>query len=196
MIRIKRYIVTGFVIVIPIFLTLYILVASFQFIDGIMGKFLNVYLKKTLGFYIPGLGIILFLSLIIFIGFLTTRFIGHKISHRLEKWFSGLPLIDKIYPTMKQIVLFILAQEEFGFKKVVLVEYPSKGIWSLGFLTNEKFKKIEDIPDKEMVSVFVPSSPSPLTGYLIFISKGDLKSIDISVTEALKIIISGGVFKP
>ncbi len=194
--KFKRYLIAGFVVVIPIFLTIYVLIAVFKFVDGILGRFLNIYLKNSLGFHIPGLGFFLFFFIIILVGFLTTRLIGRKIFPRLEKWFSGLPLINKIFPTLKQIVLFILSQKEFGFKKVVLVEYPSKGIWSLGFLTNEQFKKMTEDPNREIVSVFVPSSPNPLTGYVIFVPKESLRFADITISDAMKIIISGGVFNP
>jgi len=194
--RLKRYFITGFVVVVPAALTVYVLVILFRFIDGILGRFLNLYLKKTLGFYIPGLGFLLFFIMIALAGFLASRFLGRKIFPRLERWFSGLPFINKIYPTFKQIVSFVVAQKEFGFKKVVLLEYPSKGIWSLGFLTNEEFKKIGELLGRQMVSVFVPSSPNPLTGYVVFVVKEELKFVDISISDALKIIISGGVFKP
>lgn len=194
--KLKRYFITGLVSVIPIFLTVYVLVIAFRFVDGILGRFLNIYLKQILGFYMPGLGILIFLIVITLTGFLASRFIGKRIFQRIERWFSGLPLIKNIYPTFKQIILFILAQREFGFKKVVLAEYPSKGIWSLGFLTNEKFEKVNQITGKEMVGVFIPSTPGPLTGYLIFVPKEELKFPDISITDALKLIISGGVFNP
>lgn len=194
--RLKRYFITGFVVAVPIFLTIYVLVVLFRFIDGILGRFLNLYLKETVGFYIPGLGFLLFFLIIAVIGFLAGRFFGHRIFPRLEKWFSSLPLISKIYPTFKQIVQFVAAQKEFGFKKVVLVEYPGKGIWSMGFLTNEEFKQIGETLSKQMVSVFIPSSPNPLTGYVIFLPKEEIKFVDISISDALKIIISGGVFKP
>lgn len=194
--RLKRYFITGFVVAVPIFLTIYVLVVLFRFIDGILGRFLNLYLKETVGFYIPGLGFLLFFLIIAVIGFLAGRFFGHRIFPRLEKWFSSLPLISKIYPTFKQIVQFVAAQKEFGFKKVVLVEYPGKGIWSIGFLTNEEFKQIGETLSKQMVSVFIPSSPNPLTGYVIFLPKEEIKFVDISISDALKIIISGGVFKP
>lgn len=194
--RLKRYFITGFVVAVPIFLTIYVLVVLFRFIDGILGRFLNLHLKETVGFYIPGLGFLLFFLIIAVIGFLAGRFFGHRIFPRLERWFSSLPLISKIYPTFKQIVQFVAAQKEFGFKKVVLVEYPGKGIWSIGFLTNEEFKQIGETLSKQMVSVFVPSSPNPLTGYVIFLPKEEIKFVDISISDALKIIISGGVFKP
>lgn len=194
--RLKRYFITGFIVLVPVCLTIYVLVALFRFVDNILGRFLNIYLNKILGFYIPGLGLLLFLVIIVLVGFLAGRFLGNKIFPGIEKWFLGLPLINKIYPTFKQIILFVLAQKEFGFKKVVLVEYPSKGIWSLGFLTNEEFKKMSEVVGKDMAPVFIPSSPNPLTGYVIFLPKEELKFPDISIGDALKIIISGGVFKP
>lgn len=194
--RLKRYFITGFVVLVPVFLTIYVLAALFRFVDNILGRFLNIYLKAMLGFYIPGLGLLLFFVIIVLVGFLAGRFLGNKIFPRIEKWFLGLPLINKIYPTFKQIILFVLAQKEFGFKKVVLVEYPSKGIWSLGFLTNEEFKKMSEVAGRDTVPVFIPSSPNPLTGYVIFLPKEELKFPDIPISDALKIIISGGVFKP
>lgn len=194
--RLRRYLIAGLVVVVPILLTAYVLVIMFRFVDGILGRFLNIYLKETLGFYIPGLGFLISLVFIIFVGFLATRFLGRKIFVGLERWFSGLPLINKIYPALKQIVLFILAQKEFGFKKVVLVEFPSKGIWSLGFLTNESFEQINKISNREMVSVLIGTTPGPLSGYLIFVPKEEVRFPDISLSDALKIIISGGIFKP
>ena len=194
--RLKRYFITGFIVLVPVLLTIYVLAMLFRFVDNILGRFLNIYLNNILGFYIPGLGLLLFLVIIVLVGFLAGRFLGNKIFPRIEKWFLGLPLINKIYPTFKQIILFVLAQKEFGFKKVVLVEYPSKGIWSLGFLTNEEFKKMTEVVGKNMAPVFIPSSPNPLTGYVIFLPKEELKFLDIPISDALKIIISGGVFKP
>lgn len=193
--KLKRYLITGFIVVVPVFLTLYILIVLFRFVDGLLGRFLTAYLQRVLGFYIPGIGLVLFLAIIILAGFSATWFVGHKIFRRLERWFANLPLINKIYPTAKQIVLFMLAQKELGFKKVVLIEYPSKGIWSLGFITNEEYEKISRVMNQEMVSVFVPTTPSPLTGYVVFVAKESLKFLDIPLSDALKIIISGGVVK-
>lgn len=194
--RLRRYLVAGLIVVVPVLLTVYVLVIMFRLVDGILGRFLNVYFKEILGFYIPGLGFLISLVFILFVGFLATRFLGKKVFIVLERWFSGLPLVNKIYPALKQIILFILAQKEFGFKKVVLVEYPSKGIWSLGFLTNEGFQQINKASHREIVSVFIASTPGPLTGYVIFVPKEEIKFLDISISDALKIIISGGTFKP
>ncbi|KPK98315.1 MAG: hypothetical protein AMJ95_05015 [Omnitrophica WOR_2 bacterium SM23_72] len=192
----KRYIITGLVVVVPILITVYVLFVAFRFLDGILGRFLNTYFKEEVGFYVPGMGLILLFVIIVVIGFLVSRFLNKRIFRGIEKWFAGLPFIDRIYPLVKQIVLFILAEKEFVFKKVVLVEYPSKGLWSLGFLTNEEFSKINEACARSLVSVFIPSTPGPLTGYVIFVPKEDLKFLDMAVSDALKIIISGGVVKP
>jgi uncharacterized membrane protein len=192
----KKYFIAGSIIVVPFFLTIYILAVLFRFTDNILGRFLGVYLKNTLGYNIPGLGIIMFLLAILLAGFLATRFMGKMFFHLIDRWFSGLPLVRNIYPAFKQVISFILAQKEFGFKKVALVEYPSKGIWSLGFLTNEEFQKVNQISNKAMVSVFMPTSPGPFTGVVIFVAKEDLQFPGISISDAFKIIISGGVFKP
>lgn len=192
----RRYLITGLVAVVPVFLTIYVLFIFFRFTDNILGRFLNVYLENTLGFYIPGLGILIFLLFILVIGFLANRYIGRRIFPLIDRLFFRLPLIRNIYPTFKQIISFILAQKEFGFKKVVMVEYPSRGIWSLGFLTNEEFTRISQVTNREMVSIFIPSSPGPFTGFMVFVAKEDVRFPDISIAEALKIIISGGVFKP
>ncbi|MCG2714178.1 MAG: DUF502 domain-containing protein [Candidatus Omnitrophica bacterium] len=194
--KLRKYFITGLAVVVPVFLTAYVLVVLFRFTDNILGRFLNVYFKNTLGFYIPGLGVLLFLLLIVSAGFLANRYIGKRIFPLIDRWFSSLPLIRNIYPTFKQVISFILAQKEFGFKKVVLVEYPSKGIWSLGFLTNEEFPRLSQISDTAMVSIFMPTSPGPFTGVVIFVVKEDLSFPDISIADAFKIIISGGVFKP
>ncbi len=192
----KKYLVTGLVLVVPVSLTLYLLGAIFHFIDNILGVFLNRYLQSNLGFSIPGIGFLLFFIIIVFIGMLATRFLGHGFFMRLERWFAGLPLVKTIYPTLKQIVLFISAQKEFGFKRVVLVEYPGKGNWSLGFLTNEKFAQIDKVMGKSMSAVYVSTVPGPLTGNLIFVSTDELKFPAIDIGDALKIVISGGVVNP
>ncbi|MFH0826385.1 MAG: DUF502 domain-containing protein [Candidatus Omnitrophota bacterium] len=192
----KRYFITGLIVVVPVLITVYVLFVAFRFLDGILGRYLNVYFKEELGFYLPGIGLILLFVIVVMVGFLASRFLSKRILRGVERWFAGLPFIDRIYPLAKHIVLFILAEKEFVFKKVVLVEYPSKGLWSLGFLTNEEFSKINEACARSLVSVFIPSTPGPLTGYAVFVPREDLKFLDLTVSDALKIIISGGVVKP
>jgi uncharacterized membrane protein len=192
---IKRHFITGLVVIIPLFLTVYLFVVIFKFFDGLLGGFLNNYLKAEFGFYIPGLGLFLSLLIILLTGVLTSRLIGRKVFAVFESWYAGLPLIKTIYPAFKQLAKFLLSQKETGFKKVVLIEYPSKGIWSLGFITNESLPKIDEAVNKELVAVFIIFSPGPFSGFVVFVPKDELKFPDIPVSDALKILISGGVIK-
>lgn len=192
----KKYFVTGAIVIVPIVLTVYILTVTFKLIDGILGRFLNIYFKKTVGFYIPGIGFLLFLLVIFITGFLSSKFFGRRILLRIEKWFSRLPLVNQIYPVLKQIASFASTEKKLGFKKVALVEYPSKGIWSIGFLTNEKFHQIDKVTGNEMLAVFLPTTPGPLTGYVIFFPKEEVKFPDMPINDALRIIISAGFIRP
>lgn len=194
--RLKRYFVTGLVVLLPLLLSVFILVKVFNFADNVLGRFLNSYFRETLGFYIPGLGLILSLLIVLAAGFSASHFLGKKLYPFFENIILKIPLLNKIYPTLRQIVLFILRQEEFGFKKAVLVQYPSKGIWSLGFVTNQGFTEIDNKTNDKLVCVFIPNSPGPLTGYAVFFPQREVVFLDLSVQDALKIIISGGIFKP
>lgn len=194
--KIKRYFGTGLLITLPVLFTVYILWIVFRFIDGIWGKFINYYLKKHLGFSIPGLGFILGIATVIIVGFIATNFFGKKIFKAIENWFLKLPLIRQIYPTAKQIVDSFISKESPAFKKVVLVEYPSKGIWSVGFLTNDGFKEAEEKSGRELVHVLIGTTPTPLSGFLILVPKDEIKILDISIEEGIKLVVSGGIVKP
>lgn len=191
----KKYFITGMLVIAPVFLTIYVLVMVFRFADNILGRFINDYVQQLLGFYIPGIGFLLSILIIFLVGFFASIFIGREVVPFVEKWFVSLPLVKNIYPAFKQLVSFFLAQKQFGFKKVVLVEYPSKGIWALAFLTNEECPCINKELNREMLAVFIPNTPGPFSGFVTFYPKEEVKFVDISITDALRIIISGGVFK-
>ena len=194
--RIKRYFLSGMLIVLPVFITLYFLVFIFNLIDNAWGKIINFYIKKHLGFAIPGLGMLLGILTIFIVGFFATNFFGKKLFLIIEHWFIKLPFIRQVYNPAKQIVSSFISKEKPAFKKVVLVEYPSKGIWSLGFITNESFLAAEEITGESMYHVFIATTPSPLTGFLVLMPKKDVKTLDISVEQGIKMIVSGGIVKP
>jgi len=183
-------------ITLPVFLTFYLLYLIFMFIDGIWGKAINFYLKKYLGFSIPGLGIMLGLVTILAVGFIATNLLGKKLLKLFEGWFLKIPFIRKIYPAARQIVDSLISRKSPAFKKVVLVEYPSRGIWSIGFITNDSFREANEKLGQELVHVFIATTPSPLSGFLILVPKRDIKVLDISIEEGIKLIVSGGIVKP
>jgi uncharacterized membrane protein len=195
-VRIRYYFATGFLITLPVFITLYFLFIIFRFIDGIFGKVVNFYIKQYLGFAIPGVGIIISILIVFAVGFAAANFFGKRIIRALESWFLKFPFIRNIYPAAKQIVDSFISKDSPAFKKVVLVQYPSKGIWAVGFLTNESFKEANDKTGRDLLHVFIATTPSPLTGFLILAPREDVVELDISVEEGVKLIISGGIVKP
>lgn len=195
MAKFKAYLLTGLIVVVPVSLTIYVLFALFNFLDGILGKLIDRFFVRAIGFYPPGTGFLLFFLLILLVGFIAKQVLGHRMAHSLEKSFSALPLIRYIYPALKQVVLFVSQQKELGFKKVVLVEYPRKGIWSLGFLTNDNYEGLNRATGKDLVSVFISTTPGPVSGNVIFFPREEVLFPEISINTALNIILSGGVFR-
>lgn len=194
--KLRRYFGAGILVILPAFITAYALYFIFQFMDGIWGKLVNIYLKKHYGFAIPGIGVILGLLTILIVGFIATNFLGKRIIHGLERWIMRLPLVRQIYPAAKQIIVSLVDEDKKAFKKVVMVEYPCKGIWTVGFLTNESFDAAQKAAGEELLHVFIGTSPSPITGFLILVPKHNVKFLEITVEEGIKLIVSGGIVKP
>jgi len=193
---IKRNLIAGILVIFPLLFTVYILVFLFRFADSILGKFINTYLERSLGFYIPGLGLILFLIIIFVVGFLTTHLLGRRLYSILDKALRRFPLVRHVYPSIRQIVEFLFATQHKTLKKVVLVEYPRRGIWSIGFITNEGPQEARDKTRQNLLNVFIPSSPGPLTGFFILIPHQEVIFLDITIEEAIKLVVSGGLLNP
>ncbi|MDP2831266.1 MAG: DUF502 domain-containing protein, partial [Candidatus Omnitrophota bacterium] len=191
-----RYFITGLLTILPIFLTSYLIFIIFRLIDSIVGGIINSYLKAAFGFSIPGLGFILAILIILVTGFVVSHLLSKRALPLIERWFLKLPGIRQLYPPVKQIVGFIFSKDKAVFKKVVLVEYPSKGIWSVGFMTNEGFREAQELIGQELVHVLIGSTPSPWSGFLILVPKNAVKFLKISEEECIKLIVSGGILKP
>ena len=194
--KLKRYFITGLLTILPVFLTLYILLIIFRLIDNIIGRIINRYLEAEFGFSIPGLGFIIAILIIIVTGFIVSHLIGKRAIPSIERWLLRIPVIKQIFPSIKQIVSFIFSDDKAIFKKVVLVEYPSKGIWSVGFMTNESFREAQELTGQELVHVLIGSTPSPWSGFFILVPKNAVKFLKISTEDAMKLIVSGGILKP
>ncbi len=195
--KLRKYFISGLMVFLPMGLTVYLFIMVINYADRLLGKYIEPYFYKNFGFYFRGLGIILLVYLITVVGFLVTNFLGRKIHHFFEKLFLHLPFFKQVYPALKQMAVFLFSQERINsFKKVVLVEYPRNGIYAFGFLTNEAPDKINKKIGEEVCSVFLPSAPGPLTGYVVFVPKDQIIITDITIEEAVKVIVSGGVVNP
>ena len=131
------------------------------------------------------------------IGFITRNLLGRKIHDFFERLVLKLPFFKQVYPALKEMAIFLFSREQLrSFKQVVLIEYPRKGIYSFGFLTNDASQRIQDKVKQELCNIFVPSSPGPLTGFVMMVPKKDIIFTDITIEEAFKFIVSGGVVNP
>lgn len=193
MLKFRKYFLSGLAVTLPVALTLYIFIILFKITDG----FLNSLFKKILGVYIPGLGIIALVFIIFVIGILATHFFNKRISRFLENLFINIPFVKRVYPSLKQLTSVIFSKDnKLSFNKVVLVEYPRIGIWSLGFLTNDAAEEIKRKTNRELVNVLIPTTPTPLSGFMIAVLKCDVIFLDMTMEDALKMIVSGGVLLP
>jgi uncharacterized membrane protein len=194
--RIKKYFLTGLLVTLPLFISGYVLFAVFRFIDGILGRLINIYFMRNFGIYIPGLGFILFFTGIIGVGFVSTHLFGRGM-HRLADRIGGrFPLIRHIYPSVKRIFEMLFPGDKAGLRKIVIVEYPRQGIWSLGFVSSDEFKEIKEKTGQDLLCVYVPSVPNPTTGFFIFVPRKEAILLNISMKDAIRLIVSGGLLVP
>lgn len=192
--KIKRYFFSGLATVLPLFITVYITIWIFRFFDRLAGNYVNAFLLERFGFTIPGLGLLVTILAVVIIGVISGLLIAKRWAGFLEKIFLKIPFIASIYPSAKQLSDFLFREDKKGtFKKVVLVEYPCPGSYSIGFLTNEKLGHLSPEIKDELLSVFVPLPPSPFSGLTLLVPKNKIVHLDIPVERAIKFIVSCGV---
>ncbi len=189
----RRYFLYGLVVFLPLVLTIYLFVWSLDFADNLLRQFIEPYFLQQFGFYFKGLSIIIGVYIIVLIGFFATNYFGKKLYGGFERFLLQLPFFRQVYPPLKEIAIFLFSRERLSFKQVVIVQYPRKGIYSLGFLTNETGQRVRTLLREDLCNVFVPSAPGPLTGYVIMIPRKDIIFTELSVEEAIKFTVSGGV---
>ncbi|HHY10248.1 MAG TPA: DUF502 domain-containing protein, partial [Firmicutes bacterium] len=189
----RRYFINGLLILLPGVITVYVLVFSLVTIDGILGRVI----AKLVGFHIPGAGAVLTILLILAAGIFTTNVIGRKFFQWAEQIFLKIPILNSIYQGVGQVVkAFSASTETQRFQRVVLVEYPRLGVYSLGFVTNERVPEFSLAIGNDSVTVFIPTTPNPTSGVFTVVADEDCIPLNISVEEAFKTIISAGIIGP
>ena len=196
--KIRGYFLTGIIVTAPVGLTFYV---SFLFIGFIDAKVRNIipvqyHYDNILPFEIPGLGLLFVFIMLTFIGFITAGLIGRYIIKLGERIIARLPIIRSVYGALKQIFESVLKTSSKSFREVVLIEYPRKGIWAIGFITGDTKGEVQDSLKEELVNVFLPTTPNPTSGFLLFVPRKDLKVLNMNVEEGIKMVISGGIVTP
>lgn len=190
--RLRAYFFAGIFVLFPLIITFYILWYVFTFMEGILKPILIFFLGR----YIPGLGFILSLVIIFLIGIFGRNILGKKIISFGERLLFRIPLVRTIYMTTKQILESLFMGRSYVFEQVVMLEYPRKGLYQLGFVTREVSGEVSGKTQKDLVNVFVPTTPNPTSGMLVFVSRGDLIFLNMKVEDGMKLIISGGTLTP
>jgi uncharacterized membrane protein len=179
----------GLVVIVPVVITFWVLQIFFNAVDGIASPFFD----KIFGQHIPGIGFITMVVLILIVGLMSRNLIARTIFRLFERFVSTLPLARTIYTAMKDIINALQpGKKGRSFRQVVLVEYPRPGLKTIGFVTNEL--TITDSGKSEvMVSVYLPNPPNPTSGFLILVPRSEIKVLDITIEEGLKLVLSGGI---
>ena len=189
----KHYILTGLFSILPVAATYWIVVRLFQFFSKPGSTIVEIIFSDKVPPYIPELvGFILTILFIYIIGILVSNVLGKRVYLWIESILSRIPIVNAVYRTIKQITTSISAPERQAFKKVVFIEYPRKGIWTLTMVTGESTNK----KGEKFYHIFVPTTPNPTSGYMLYIPQKDTQETDINIEEGLKIIISGGMLAP
>lgn len=180
--KLRKLFATGLLVVIPIGASIYVIYLIISFFDHLLGK----PIKNIIGFNVPGIGAIVAIILILIIGYISNHYLGKKLAKLIEHLFMKIPLVRTVYSPVKDIMKTLVGTDEKSFLKVVLTEFPMEGAYVVGFITNENIT----IQGKLYYSVFIPTTPNPLSGYLVLKNPSDVKVLDITIEEGIKIVVS------
>ena len=216
----KHFFLRGLAAVLPSLLSLVLIIKGYQFINEYIGHYVNWGIIRVVAYaqlwifggtieehlatlkqiwidwYLHFAGFVIAISLIYFVGIFLASFIGRWIWRFVETFLNRTPVVGQIYPHVKQVTDFFFSDQHLQYSQVVALEYPRKDIWSLGLLTGEAPKDVRKNLGDDLVSVFIPSSPTPLTGYVVCVKRSEIVKLTITIDEAFRFIISGGVLKP
>ena len=188
----KKIFMTGLLTLLPLSITLYLFYLIFYFLDNLIGDIIYAIFE----FRIPGIGFAAGILLILAAGFIASNIIGKKLISYSDRILQRVPLLRGIYSSSKQIIDAFTIQGKNAFQKVVMLEYPRKGLYVIGFVTGNTRGEIQDKTKEETLSIFIPTTPNPTSGMLILAPRNQLVELDMTVEEGLKVIISGGLFIP
>ncbi len=182
----------------PIGITIYLAVLFVQLVDDQMRGLVPAQYdpNQYLPFDIPGLGVLALLLMLLVVGFFAAGLIGRMVFRLGESLIDRVPVVRSVYGALKQIFETVFADSSSSFREVVLVEYPRRGLWAVGFITGRTRGEVRDRIDRDLVNVFLPTTPNPTSGFLLFVPREDLVHLDMSVEEGIKMVISAGIVTP
>lgn len=193
----KKYLITGLLVWLPVAITLWILDIVITTMDRTLLLLPAAWRPEVaLGIHLPGLGLVASVLVIVITGVLVANFLGQRLLRWWEKLVNRIPIVNSIYSSVKQVSDTMLSQKGNAFRKVVLVEFPQRGQWTMGFVVGTPGERLAPHLTPDTVTVFVPTAPNPTSGYVIMCIPGELRELDVSVDEAFKFHVSLGVVTP
>lgn len=190
----KRYFITGLLIWIPLIITVWVISLLVSTLESFVPTFLTS--QSLFGYRIPGFQLLLVLIAVLLTGVLGANFLGRALVERWEQLLGRIPLVRSIYNSVKQVSDTVLAPNGQAFREAVLVQYPRNGAWTIAFLTGAPSGEVAERLDGDYVSVYVPTTPNPTSGFFLMMPRHDVQMLDMSVDAALKYIVSMGVVAP
>lgn len=196
--KLRNYLLAGIIVTAPISITFYIVWLVVDYFDtrvaGLIPEHYNP--ERLLPFTLPGIGLLLTLLALVLIGWFTASYLGRALMTSGELVLDRMPIVRSLYGMLKQLFQTVLAQSSRSFREVVLVEWPRAGAWSVAFVTGPAPESIRHAVDDDLVSLFLPCTPNPTTGYFLMVARRELVPLDISIESAMKLIVSGGLVVP
>lgn len=193
----KKYLIAGLLVWMPLGITFLVVRAIVDFLDRSLLLLPDAFQPDNLlGFHIPGFGVVLAVTMVLATGMIVANLLGRRIVAAWEALLARIPVVRNLYAGIKQILEAVLAADGKSFRKVLLVEYPRKGVWSLAFMTSSDLGEVQEKTVEDVVSVFIPTTPNPTSGFVLMVQKSEIIEMDMTVEEGLKMIISMGVVVP
>ncbi|NMA03449.1 MAG: DUF502 domain-containing protein [Clostridiales bacterium] len=190
--EIRKIFLAGLLVMIPLIITVYSVLWMLNKVDSIFRR----PIEELLGFTIYGLGIIITVGMILLAGVIATNYADHKLFGATEYFFKKIPIVRSIYFPVKQLTQTVYGNVNTAFRKVVLIEYPTPGVHTIGFVTSTGVESVEDKTGKGIACVFIPTTPNPTSGTLVLVPEEDMIVLDMCVEDAVKLVVSGGIAKP
>ena len=190
----RRYLIAGLLVWVPLGITFFVIKFLLDLMDRLLLLLPVAWRPETvLGFSIPGFGFILALAILLITGAIGANLLGRTVLRLWEGLLAKIPLVRTVYSSAKQIISSLLSTGSHSFRKVLLIEYPRKGIWTVCFQTGPAANEIQTQLDKESLTVFVPTTPNPTSGFLMIVAKEDTRELDMDIETALKFVMSLGL---
>jgi len=193
----KKYLIAGLLVWMPLGITFLVVRAIVDFLDRTLLLLPDAYQPDNLlGFHIPGFGVLLAVVMVLTTGMIVANLLGRRIVAAWESLLARIPVVRNLYVGIKQVLEAVLAADGKSFRKVLLIEYPRKGVWSLAFMTSDDLGEVQEKTEADVISVFIPTTPNPTSGFVLMLPRNEVIEMDMTVEEGLKMIISMGVVVP